>query len=190
MQEFLASFLLISVSELGDKTQILAFLLATQFKRPWTILSGIFVSVGLSGLFAASIGRFLSGWISSRSLSIILAVLFFTFAFLIWKSKDDEDEACEAFKSKGTWGIFVTTFLLFFVAELGDKTQVVTAALGAKYQSILFVTLGMVCGMMLISSVTVFVGDRLASKINRTLVRRVSAIIFVIFGVLSIRGAL
>jgi putative Ca2+/H+ antiporter (TMEM165/GDT1 family) len=175
-----SSFVLVAASEMGDKTQLLAFTLAAQFKKPWPILGGIFVATILNHALASWGGQWVSTFLGPYWLSMILGVLFVGFA--LWTLKPDKaDEVSPIHK----YGPFLTTAVLFFMAEMGDKTQFATVALGARFQSAWLVTLGTTAGMMVTDGLAVFIGDQLSHRVNMKYMRWVASILFLIFGIYS-----
>ncbi len=183
MESFFSSFLLVVASEMGDKTQLLALILAARFRRPWPIMAGILVATLANHGIAAGAGQWVSGLVSPETGRWILAALFFVFAGWILIPDKDED-----LKSEGVWGAFLTTTVAFFLAEMGDKTQLATVALGARFQSLWLVTGGTTLGMLVADGLAVFWGDRLVKRISMTWVRRAASLLFVIFGVLILLG--
>ena len=172
------SFLLVAVTEMGDKTQLLAFILASRFKKPWTIFAGIFVATVLNHVLAASAGVWISNAVSPQVLKWILAIIFFVFAFwILIPDKADEEE------NDPKWGAFVTTVVTFFLAEMGDKTQIATITLAAKYQSLLYVTIGTTIGMMVTDGLAVFFGDKMTKFIPMKWIHIGAAILYIIFGI-------
>jgi len=179
-----SSFLLVAASEMGDKTQLLAFTLAAKYKKPVPILAGIFVATVLNHALAAWGGRWVASVLSPMWMATILGIIFVAFA--LWTLKPDEaDEVSDHSK----YGPFLTTVFLFFMAEMGDKTQFATVALGAKFPSAWAVTLGTTLGMMLTDGLAVFIGDQLAHKINMKFMRWFAACLFLVFGLASFWGA-
>jgi Ca2+/H+ antiporter, TMEM165/GDT1 family len=177
----LASLVVVALSEMGDKTQLLAFSLAARFKRPWLVMGGIFVATILNHGLASYFGAWISSIVSQRVLTILLAVSFF--AFGLWTLKPDR---LEESKRETGLGAFVTTTVLFFLIEIGDKTQLATVALAAKYKSVLWVTIGTTAGMLIADGLVVFLGDKLAQKIPMVTIRRVAAGLFFVLGSLSL----
>ncbi len=178
MEAILNSFLLVAATEMGDKTQLLALVLAVRFKRPWTIMAGILVATIANHLFAAWAGEAIAQFVSPQILKWILAITFFAFAvWILIPDKDDSDE------NKMRANPFLTTLILFFVAEVGDKTQLSTVALAAKYQNIWLVTFGTTLGMLFSDGLAVFFGEKLLRRISMKWVHIVSALIYVAFGV-------
>ncbi len=177
MEALLPSFLLVFAGEMGDKTQLLALVLATRFRRPWTVMAGIFVATLLNHALAAYAGQFVSGYLGPELLRYVLAAIFFAFA--LWILVPDKEGEL---KESGGWGVFATTVVSFFLAEMGDKTQLATIALGARYPSLLFVTVGTTLGMLASNALAVFLGASLLEKIPMRWVRRFASLLFVAFG--------
>lgn len=175
-----SSFILVAVSEMGDKTQLLAFSLAAKYKKPWPIMAGIFVATVLNHALASWAGLWFSSLLSPSWMALLLGFIFVAFAF--WTLKPDEaDEVSD----KARFGPFLTTCILFFLAEMGDKTQLATVALGAQFQAALLVTLGTTLGMMVTDGLAVVAGDRISHKINMKYMRWSAAGLFFIFGLAS-----
>ena len=158
-----SSFALVAVSEMGDKTQLLAFTLASRYRRPWAILAGILVATILNHALAAGFGSWISGQLSPQTLRIALAAVFA--AFGVWALIPDKDEGAREISG---WGAFAATAILFFLAEMGDKTQLATIALGAKYQDGFKVTIGTTLGMMLSDGAAVVFGEQLGERLTET----------------------
>ncbi len=172
------SFLLVALSEMGDKTQLLAFILASRFKKPWPVFWGILLATILNHALAAWAGSWVSSFISPFYLKYGLAAIFFAFAIWVLIPDKADDEV----KSYG-YGAFLTTTVVFFIAEMGDKTQLATIALAARYKDLFWVTIGTTLGMMLSNGLAVFFGDKLAQKISMIWMHRIAAILFVLFGI-------
>ncbi len=181
LQTILSSFLLVAVSEMGDKTQLLAFSLAARFKKPWPIMAGIFVATILNHGLASYSGQWISNAFRQDILGYILGASFIAFGF--WTLRPDTLDEKE---SNPRFGAFATTAVLFFLAEMGDKTQLATVALGARYQSALAVTFGTTMGMLATDGLAVFLGERLAEKVQMVYVRWIAAALFFIFGIGSV----
>ena len=179
MEAFLVSTGVVALAEIGDKTQLLALLLATKFKRPWPIVLGILVATLANHAFASAVGAWLVGLIGAHTLRWILGLSFIAMALwtLIPDSAPDEDAATPRH------GVFLTTVLAFFIVEMGDKTQVATVALAAQFHSIVFVVLGTTLGMMLANVPVVFAGDALIRRVPLKVVRVVTALSFLALGV-------
>ncbi|MCP3098397.1 TMEM165/GDT1 family protein [Myxococcus sp. K15C18031901] len=170
---------------MGDKTQLLAFSLASRFRRPWVVITGILIATLANHALAATLGTWVSSHVSPRVMAGILAVLFIGFG--LWTLKPDTlDET----QNTGRFGALLTTIVLFFLAEMGDKTQFATVALAARYQSISLVTFGTTFGMLAANGPAVFLGDKLANKVQMKWVRWFAASLFFIFGLLSLWAAL
>ncbi|MCM2277350.1 MAG: TMEM165/GDT1 family protein [Oligoflexia bacterium] len=183
-ESILSSFTLVAVSEMGDKTQLLAFSLATRFKQPWPIMAGIFVATILNHALASAMGTWISVHVPATTLAYILGATFI--AFGIWTLKPDTlDEEGKSHRL----GPFVTTTILFFLAEMGDKTQLATVALGARYQSAVAVTFGTTLGMMVTDGLAVFLGEKIAQKVQMKAIRWAAASLFFIFGGISLWSA-
>lgn len=175
-----SSFALVAASEMGDKTQLLAFSLAARFKRPWAILAGIFTATILNHALASTVGQWVAAQVSPSVMALALAGTFI--AFGLWTLKPDTlDEKDDSKRC----GAFVTTAVLFFLAEMGDKTQLATVALAARYQMAVAVTIGTTLGMMLADGLAVFLGEKLAEKIQSQWIRRGAAGLFFVFGIAS-----
>ena len=172
------SFGLVALTEMGDKTQLLALVLTTRFRQPWAILGGILVATIANHLLASATGAWVAGFFAPEVLRWTLAVLFFAFAaWVLIPDKDDDKEPSDRF------GAFLTTAILFFLAEIGDKTQLATVALAAKYQNVVMVTAGTTLGMMFSDGLAVAFGERLTRIIPMKWIRYVAAGLFVLFGV-------
>ena len=177
MEPIVSSFLLVAVSEMGDKTQLLAFSLASRYRRPWVVMAGILVATVLNHALAASVGTWVSAQVPPRVMAAILAATFIGFGF--WTLRPDTLE-----ESSGPAGLgpFLTTTVLFFLAEMGDKTQLATVALAAQFRSALLVTIGTTLGMLATDGLAVFLGDRLAAKVQLKWIRWAAASLFFLFG--------
>ena len=180
-----SSFALVALSEMGDKTQLLAFSLASRFKKPWPVMLGILVATVFNHGLASSLGAWVSSHVPARVMAGVLAAGFF--AFGLWTLKPDD---LEESKNAERFGPFLTTVVLFFFAEMGDKTQLATVALAARFQSAVLVTIGTTLGMMVSDGLAVFLGDRLAGRVQSRWVRFAAAALFFVFGALSLWRAL
>jgi putative Ca2+/H+ antiporter (TMEM165/GDT1 family) len=180
-----SSFALVALSEMGDKTQLLAFSLASRFKRPWTVMAGILVATLFNHGLASSVGTWVGSHVPTRVLAAVLAVVFV--AFGLWTLKPDTLEESE---KPPRFGPFLTTVVLFFLAEMGDKTQLATVALAARFQTPVLVTLGTTLGMMVSDGLAVFLGDRLAGRVQSRWVRIAAALFFFAFGAVSLYRAI
>jgi Ca2+/H+ antiporter, TMEM165/GDT1 family len=183
-EAFLTSTVLVAVAEIGDKTQLLSFVLAARLRKPGAIIAGIFVATILNHALAGSVGVWLAQLISPQWLPWITGMLFIGFG--LWTlhpdSLDDDPKMHRA-------GAFVTTTIAFFIAEMGDKTQLATVALGARFDMLTAVVMGTTIGMMLANIPAVLIGERLAQKLPLTTIRWVAAVLFIATGALTIWGA-
>ncbi len=180
----------VALAEIGDKTQLLAFLLAARFKKPLPIIAGIFVATVLNHGLAGALGSWITASISPEVLRWVLGVSFIGMA--VWTLIPDEIEDDEAQVAQ-RFGVFGATVLTFFLAEMGDKTQFATVAMAAHYaqqlSSPLWVVAGTTLGMMIADVPAVFVGDKLAAKIPMRLVHGIAAGIFGLLGAATLMGA-
>ena len=183
MQAFLIATGLVALAEIGDKTQLLAFMLAARFKRPVPIVLGIFVATVVNHAAAGALGSWITGLIGPDVLRWILGLSFIAMAgWMLIPDKLDEDDA-----PKPGHGVFVTTVVAFFLAEMGDKTQIATVALAARFPADFFgVVAGTTAGMMLANVPAVLVGGKLAQKLPVKLVHTVAAVIFAVLGVVTL----
>ncbi|MEN0060070.1 MAG: TMEM165/GDT1 family protein [Bdellovibrio sp.] len=183
MEAFINSFLLVFASEMGDKTQLLALVLTARYRTPWLIFGGVFVATILNHALAAWAGGWVATLVSPVVLKWSLGAIFVAFAFWIL-IPDKEGEL----KNNGRFGPFITTVIAFFLAEMGDKTQLATIALGAKYASTFVVTIGTTAGMMGSNALAIFLGDKLLKRIPMQWVRVFACVLFLIFGVAIVVG--
>ena len=180
LEAFIASFGMVAIAEMGDKTQLLSFVLASRFKgRQWTIIAGIFAATVANHFVAAFLGDWVAANVSQTTMRWILGVAFLGFAAwaLIPDTLEDADKPSR-------FGPFMTTLVAFFLAEMGDKTQFATIALGAKYASLAMVVIGTTLGMMAANIPAVLLGDRLARIIPLARMRFIAAALFAGFGIL------
>ena len=183
MEAFLVSTGLVALAEIGDKTQLLSLVLAARFRRPWPIVAGILVATLLNHSAAGAFGAWITGFFGEQTLTRILGASFIAMALwiLVPDKLDGEDPA-----RKLASGVFLTTAVLFFIAEIGDKTQVATVMLAARYQDLVSVVLGTTLGMMLANVPVVFFGEALARRMPVAVVRRVTAVAFAVLGVAAL----
>jgi putative Ca2+/H+ antiporter (TMEM165/GDT1 family) len=170
---------------MGDKTQLLAFSLATRYRRPWVVMAGILTATILNHALAAGAGSWVSAHVPPRAMAAALGATFIGFG--LWTLKPDtldEDARTDKF------GPYVTTTVLFFLAEMADKTQLATVALAARFQSVLLVTVGTTLGMLASDGLAVFLGERFAQRIPMQWLRRAAATLFFVFGAISVWAAL
>lgn len=185
MEAFLISTGIVGLAEIGDKTQLLAFLLAAKFRKPLPIVLAIFVATIANHAFAAAVGAWITSMLGPDVLRWVLGVSFLAMAaWTLIPDKLDEDETKLA-----KYGVFLTTLIAFFMAEMGDKTQVATVALAARYHDIVSVVLGTTFGMMLANVPAVYLGDRIANRVSLRLVHGIAALVFAALGVATLLGA-
>jgi putative Ca2+/H+ antiporter (TMEM165/GDT1 family) len=187
MEAFLVSTGLVALAEIGDKTQLLAFLLAARFRKPLPICLGIFIATVVNHAGAGALGAWLSTLISPQALRWILGAGFVAMA--VWMLIPDQiDEEVEG-SSGRKLGVLGTTILAFFLAEMGDKTQIATVAMAARFHELWAVVAGTTLGMMIANVPAVLLGDRIAHKIPVRLVHGIAAVIFAALGVATLLGA-
>ncbi len=179
MEAFLVSTGLVALAEMGDKTQLLSLVLAARFKRPLPIILGILVATLANHAMAAGIGGWLASLLSADTLRWLLAGSFI--AMGLWLLVPDKLDACDA--SEPRFGIFAATVVAFFLAEMGDKTQVATVALAAQYASLTAVVAGTTLGMLLANAPVVLAGERITRRIPIKLVHAIAALLFVGLGI-------
>lgn len=184
MEAFLVSTGVVALGEMGDKTQLLAFLLAAKFKRPLPIVLGVLTATLVNHTAAGALGAWIAQALGPDILRWVIGVGFLAMAgWMLIPDKMDEESAGEGM---GRFGVFGTTVVTFFLAEMGDKTQIATVALAARYDTLVPVVAGTTLGMMLADVPAVFLGDRIAQKVNMRLVHGISAFIFAVLGVLTL----
>lgn len=171
---FIPTFI-VALAEIGDKTQLLALLLAARFRKPWPIISGIVVATLANHFLAGAMGNWVAGFFSPATLSWVLAASFVAVAlWTLIPDKLDDDESSRLKR----YGPFLTTLIAFFLAEMGDKTQVATVMLAAQYPHFLLVVLGTTLGMLIANVPVVLAGNFAAERLPLTLIRRLAAAAF------------
>lgn len=186
MESLLVSTGVVALAEIGDKTQLLAFILAARFKKPVPIILGILAATIVNHGLAGALGAWITSSVSPEILRWVLGLSFIGMA--IWTMIPDKIEEEETQVAK-RFGVFGATLITFFLAEMGDKTQIATVAMAAHYASPLMVVIGTTLGMLIADVPAVFVGDKLASKIPMKLVHSIAATIFALLGVATLSGA-
>lgn len=186
MEPLFVSTGIVALAEMGDKTQLLAFILAARFKKPIPIILGIICATIVNHGLAGAFGAWITATVSPELLRWILGASFIGMA--IWTLIPDKIEEEETQVAK-KFGVFGATLITFFLAEMGDKTQIATVALAAHYGTPLLVVIGTTLGMLLADVPAVFVGDKLASKIPMKLVHSIAAGLFALLGVATFLGA-
>jgi len=185
MEAFLVSTSIVALAEIGDKTQLLAFILAAKFRKPLPIVLGILVATLANHAFAGALGAWITSLVSPQAMRWILGLSFLGMA--VWTLIPDKFDEEDAKLAK--YGVFGTTLIAFFLAEMGDKTQVATVALAAQYQALVSVVAGTTLGMMIANVPAVLLGDRIAHALPVKKVHAVAALIFAVLGVLTLAGA-
>ncbi len=186
MESLLISTSVVALAEIGDKTQLLAFILAARFKKPLPIILGILAATVINHGLAGALGAWIMSSISPEVLRWVLGASFIGMA--IWtlipdKIEEEETQVAQRF------GIFGATFITFFLAEMGDKTQIATIAMAAHYGAPLMVVIGTTLGMLIADVPAVFAGDKLANKIPMKLVHTIAAAVFAALGLATLMGA-
>ncbi len=183
MEAFLISTSVVALAEMGDKTQLLSLVLAARFRKPWPIVAGIFVATLVNHALAGAVGAWITSYLGENAMRWILGLSFIAMAvWMLIPDKLDEDEV----SGHSRWGVFGTTLVAFFLAEMGDKTQIATVMLAAKYNAYLWVVAGTTLGMMLANAPVVWLGDKLVKRVPIRLVHVISAVIFLVLGVLAL----
>ncbi|MDO2947797.1 TMEM165/GDT1 family protein [Aeromonas simiae] len=179
MEALLTSTLSVAIAEIGDKTQLLALLLICRFRKPWPIIAGMLAATVLNHACAAWLGEMISRWLDPKLLTYLVAGAFIAMAIwiLVPDKMDDEESPLDRF------GPFVATFILFFIAEIGDKTQIATVLLAAKYDAFFQVIAGTTLGMMLANVPVVLLGKLGADRLPMRLIRASCALLFTLLGV-------
>ena len=183
MEAFLISTGIVALAEMGDKTQLLSLVLAARFRKPWPIVWGILVATLANHALAGGLGTWLTGLMGPTVLRWVLGVSFLAMAvwMLIPDQLDDEDADV-----KPKFGVFGTTAIAFFLAEMGDKTQIATIALGARYNDVFSVTVGTTLGMMLANAPAVWIGQKFTKRMPIKWVHAVAAITFIAIGLATL----
>ena len=175
------SFLIVLLAEMGDKTQLLAFALAARYRKPWPVMAGILAATLLNHGISAWVGSLLGAALQPKLLQGLLAISFLGFG--AWTLVPDRPEQVRAGER---FGPFATTLALFFLAEIGDKTQLATLALGARYHDFISVTAGTTAGMLVADGLAVFLGETAARRIPYRILRFTAAGLFFGFGALAL----
>ena len=185
MEAFLVSTGIVALAEMGDKTQLLALILAARFRKPWPIVLGILVATVANHALAGAVGAWVTTWLGPQVLRWVLGGSFIAMAvwMLIPDKMDDEDG-----DNAPRMGVFLTTVVAFFLAEMGDKTQIATVMLAAQYNSWFMVVAGTTLGMMLANAPVVWLGDAITKLVPLRIVHWVSAGIFAILGTVALFG--
>ncbi len=181
MEALLVSTALVALAEMGDKTQLLSFVLAAKLKRPWPIIAGIFVATLANHFLAGWVGVWLARMLSPLALKWIIAASFF--AFGLWALKPDTFDGEREYSDRS---VFLTTLVAFFWVEMGDKTQLATVALAARFDALAAVVLGTTLGMLIANAPAVWIGEALAHRANLKAMRWIAAALFFLLGALTL----
>lgn len=181
MEALFVSTALVALAEMGDKTQLLSFVLAAKLKRPWPIIGGIFVATLANHFLAGWVGAWLATLVSPTTLKWIVAVSFFVFG--LWALKPDTLDEEREYSDRS---VFLTTLVAFFWVEMGDKTQLATVALAARYDALAAVVMGTTLGMLIANAPAVWLGEALAQRVNMNVMRWIAAALFALLGVLTL----
>jgi Ca2+/H+ antiporter, TMEM165/GDT1 family len=185
MDAFLVSCGIVALAEIGDKTQLLAFLLAARFRRPVPIVLAILVATIANHSFAAAVGAWINALLGPDVMRWVLGLSFLGMA--AWTLVPDQIDEGDA--RLAGYGVFLTTLIAFFLAEMGDKTQIATVALAAHYPSLFGVVAGTTCGMLVADVPAVLFGERIANKVPLKLAHGIAAALFAALGVATLAGA-
>ena len=183
MEAFFLSTAIVAIAEMGDKTQLLALVLAARFRKPWPIVLGILAATLANHALAGAVGAWVTTVMGPQVLRWVLGACFIAMAvWMLIPDKLDEGETAAVSR----WGVFGTTLIAFFLAEMGDKTQIATVVLAAKYNAYFWVVAGTTLGMMLANAPVVWLGERITRLVPLRIVHLVSAGIFLVLGVLAL----
>ena len=182
MAAFFVSTGIVALAEMGDKTQLLALLLAARFKKPWTIVIGIFVATVINHALAGALGAWITTVVDPQLLRWLLGASFVIMA--VWMLIPDKLED-NADSQTPRLGVFASTVVVFFLAEMGDKTQIATVMLAARYNAYGWVVAGTTLGMMLANAPAVWLGERITQRVPLRIVHLLSALVFALLGVLA-----
>ena len=179
MEVFLTSTVTVTLAEIGDKTQLLSLLLAARFRNKSALILGILAATLLNHGLSAWFGQWLSNSFSSEYLPWLVNISFIVVG--LWLLVPDKDE--DVSNKYDSYGAFLVAFVLFFIAEIGDKTQIATVLLGAQYQSVFWVTVGTTLGMLIANVPVIYAGNALLKRISLNTVRAIAAFVFVSLGI-------
>ena len=183
MDAFLTSTVTVAIAEIGDKTQLLSLFLAARYRHKWSIIAGIFVATVLNHFVSAWFGSWIISVLPQATATYVVAASFIAVGlWVLIPDKADDDDMGVVRK----YGAFVATTVLFFLAEIGDKTQIATVVLGAQYSNVWLVTLGTTIGMMLANVPVVLLGNKLMQKLPLDLARYMASALFIVLGVVAL----
>jgi putative Ca2+/H+ antiporter (TMEM165/GDT1 family) len=181
LEALFVSTALVALAEMGDKTQLLSFVLAAKLKRKWPIIFGILFATLANHFLAGWIGAWIATLVSPQTMKWIVAVSFFVFG--VWALVPDKFDETREYSGRS---VFITTLVAFFLVEMGDKTQLATVALAAKYPALIAVVMGTTLGMLIANAPAVWLGEALAHRVNMKVMRWIAAGLFVVLGVLTL----
>jgi Ca2+/H+ antiporter, TMEM165/GDT1 family len=187
MEIYLVSTLLVTLAEMGDRTQLLSIMLASRYRRPIPILAGVLVATVANHSLAALAGFYLAALLAAPWFKVVVALSFVAMAvWALFPDKEGEDGA----STRGDWGVFLTTAVSFFLVEIGDKTQIATIALAARYRDVLVVAAGTTTGMMLANIPAVFLGHGVTRVLPIRGLRIAAALLYLLLGLWGLVAAL
>jgi putative Ca2+/H+ antiporter (TMEM165/GDT1 family) len=178
METISLSALIVAIAEIGDKTQLLAIILATKFRRPLPIVAGIFAATLLNHAAASALGYWVMQWLAGQTAQIAMGLAFVAMAG--WVLIPDKQDDSDATRSRG--GVFLTTLVAFFFVEIGDKTQIATSLLAGQFHNIVLVTIGTTLGMMIANVPAVYFGEAITRIVPLPKVRLIAATLFALLG--------
>ena len=185
LEAFLWSTGVVALGEMGDKTQLLALVLAVRFRRPWTIVAGIAVATLANHALAGALGHWIALQLGATTLRWVVGLGFIAMAaWMLVPDRLDDDDAAAA--RAGHWGVFATTVVAFFLAEVGDKTQLATVALAARFPDLASVVAGTTVGLLLADAPVVWLGDALSRRLPMKGLHRVAAVLMALIGMLAL----
>ncbi len=180
IEAWLVSIGVVALAEIGDKTQLLTLVLAARYRKPWPIVAGIFVATLVNHGIAGAVGAWLTKAIGPDAMRWVLGISFIAMAaWMLVPDKLDEGDAAE----RKVGGVFLSTAVLFFLVEIGDKTQIATVALAARFESLTAVVMGTTVGMLLANAPVAFFGEALAKRLPVRAVHMVAAAVFALMGI-------
>jgi putative Ca2+/H+ antiporter (TMEM165/GDT1 family) len=185
-EAFAVSTGVVALGEMGDKTQLLALLLVARWRQPWTIAAGIGVATLANHAGAAALGTLVTRWLGPDLMRWLLGGSFIAVA--LWMLKPDTADDLIAGAGTGHWGVFGLTVIAFFLAEMGDKTQIATVMLAARFDAPLTVTAATTLGMMIANAPALWLGDALLKRVPIAWVHRIAALVFLSLGVAVLLG--
>ncbi|WP_028226713.1 TMEM165/GDT1 family protein [Paraburkholderia ferrariae] len=188
MESFLVSTSVVGLAEIGDKTQLLSLVLAARYRKPIPIVLGVFVATLVNHACSGALGAWLAGVIDPKVMNWAVVASFALMA--VWILIPDKLDEADAVATQRPMGVFGTTVLTFFLAEMGDKTQVVTVALAARFHEFFGVVAGTTLGMMLANVPVIYLGHKFADRLPTKAVHILAAVIFVVLGGFALRTAL